>query len=150
MKKSFFVIAVMLCFLWVSQAFAVSGGIEWKAYEKGVTMAKEEGKKVFLYFHADWCTYCRKMEHSTFKDLGIIAYLNDNFISIMVDTETEKKMSDLYGVRGLPTSWFLKSNSEKLSNMPGYVDSARLLLILKYINTESYDKMSFRDFEDSL
>jgi thiol:disulfide interchange protein len=30
------------------------GGIEWKDYSQGMTLAQEQGKPVFLYFYADW------------------------------------------------------------------------------------------------
>ncbi|MBF0203548.1 MAG: thioredoxin fold domain-containing protein [Desulfamplus sp.] len=129
---------------------AVSGGIEWKDYDKGVGIAKDHNKKVFLYFHADWCGYCRKMDASTFKDKALIDYMNANFIAIRVNSDVEKKIAESYGVRGLPTCWFLKSNSDKLSSMPGYIDAEKLLVILKYVHTESYEKMSFNDFEKSL
>lgn len=150
-KKGFIVIGIIyFLFAFSTTVSAASGGIKWNPYEKGIDMAKKQNKKVFLYFHADWCTYCKQMERSTFRDLGVINYLNENFISIMVDTEIHKKIAANYGVRGLPTSWFLKASSEKLSTMPGYVDPEKLLVILKYIKTESYDKMSFPDFEKKI
>ncbi len=124
--------------------------ITWTNYEKGMAMAENQGKKIFLYFHADWCTYCKKMELTTFKDKGVIDYINENYIAITVDSDKEQKIASLFGVRGLPTTWFLKSDSDKLSSMPGYIDSNRLLTILKFINTESYEKMSYQDFKENL
>lgn len=141
---------VSLFALLIAPASALSGGIEWNSYDKGINMAKEQNKKIFLYFHAAWCGYCRQMEKSTFQDRALIDYMNANFVAIKVDSDLEKKTADSYSVRGLPTSWFLKANSDKLSNMPGYVDATRLLNILKYVKTESYDKMSYNDFEKSL
>ena len=124
--------------------------INWQPYEKGIAMAEEQGKKIFLYFHADWCTYCKKMKESTFQDISVVKYLSDNFISIAVDSDKEKKIASFYGVRGLPTLWLLKQNSTKLSSLPGYVDAKRLINILKYIRTESYAKMSFSDFINNM
>lgn len=144
------VIVVGLCIVSTPPVSAVSGGIEWKNYDDGTRMAKEKNKKIFLYFHASWCAYCRQMEMSTFQDKALIDYMNANFISIKVDSDSEKTIAELYSVRGLPTSWFLKSNSDKLSNMPGYIDAKRLLTILKYVNTDSYEKMSYNDFEKTL
>ncbi|MBF0234733.1 MAG: thioredoxin fold domain-containing protein [Desulfamplus sp.] len=141
---------ISLCTLLPSPASGVSGGIDWKSYDQGITIAKEQNKKVFLYFHAQWCGYCRKMEGSTFQDKALIDYMNANFIAIKVDSDVEKKIAETYNVRGLPTSWFLKSNSDKLSNMPGYIDADRLLTILKYVRTESYEKMSYNDFAKNL
>ncbi|SLM28598.1 putative thioredoxin [Desulfamplus magnetovallimortis] len=145
------VVLAALSFIFISRpSTANTGEIQWKGYDEGVAMAKAEKKKIFLYFHADWCGYCRKMDASTFKDNDVVDYLNENYITIKVNSDKEQKIASIYGVRGLPTSWFLKSSSEKLSSMPGYVDAGRLLTILKYVKTESYEKMNYRDFEKSL
>ncbi len=157
MKKRRFnctIILVALLALMVSgitaSASTASSRIDWKNYDEGVAMAKAEKKKIFLYFHAAWCGYCHKMDASTFKDAKVIDYLNNNYITIKVDSDKETKIASTYGVRGLPTSWFLEENSDKLSSMPGYIDAKRLLTILKYVKTESYEKMNYRDFEKSL
>ncbi|MBF0111359.1 MAG: thioredoxin fold domain-containing protein [Desulfamplus sp.] len=144
------VIAISLMSLMPPPVDGASGGISWQTHDKGIPMAKEQKKKIFVYFHAEWCGYCRKMEGGTFKDKAVIDYLNANFIAIKVDSDVETKVAESYAVRGLPTCWFLKANGDKLSNMPGYIDEKRLLTILKYVNTESYEKMSYSDFEKSL
>lgn len=148
MKKIIIALGTLiLCLLIVtSPGSAFSDGIHWQPYDKGLAMAKAQNKNIFLYFQADWCHYCQKMSHFTFKNLDLINYLNENFISIKVDTEKEKKVTASYSVRGLPTLWFLKNDSTKLSRIPGYVQADRLINILKYINTKSYLKMSFNDF----
>lgn len=154
MKKraTLFIIVLISAVFMTSQAPAIAeaGGIEWKGYDEGIAMAKAENKKVFLYFHADWCGYCRKMDASTFKDKKVIDYLSDNYISIKVNSDKEKKVASKYGVRGLPTSWFLKANSDKLSRIPGFIGEKQLLTVLKYVKTESYQTMNYRDFEKSL
>ncbi|MCP4720250.1 MAG: thioredoxin fold domain-containing protein, partial [Desulfobacteraceae bacterium] len=82
----------------------------------------------------------------TFKDKRILAYLEENFVSIQVDTEENQALSNEWKVKGLPTLWFLESDGEKIDSIPGYLDADQLLLILKYIHTKSYNTMSFQDF----
>lgn len=123
-----------------------TSGIDWQFYSKGIDIAKTQDKPVFLYFHADWCTYCTKLKKTTFADKNVLNYLNDNFISIAIDTEKEKAFASKWEVKGLPTLWFLKSDSSKISNLPGYVGPDQFLAILKYIRTQSYEKMSFAEF----
>jgi len=125
-------------------------GIQWKAYHEGLQLAKSSNKHVFLYFHADWCTYCKKMEATTFMDKIIKAHLNEHFISIQVDTEKDTEISNQWKVRGLPTVWFLKPDGAKLDNLPGYVDEAYLSKVLTYIQSGKYDKMSFNEFMETL
>jgi thioredoxin-related protein len=120
--------------------------IQWKEYTEGMKMAKSRNKPVFLYFHAEWCTYCKKMESTTFKDEKISAYLNENFISISIDTDKDTEISNQWKVRGLPTIWFLKPDGTKLDNLPGYVDEEYLSKVLAYIHSGTYEKMSFNQF----
>lgn len=120
--------------------------INWQAYAQGMALAKTSGKHIFLYFHADWCTYCRKLKKTTFKEEEVLTYLKDNFISISVDTDHDTTVADEWNVKGLPTLWFLKPDNSKISSIPGYVDKKQFLHILKYIHTQSYDKMSLHEF----
>ncbi|MBF0572415.1 MAG: thioredoxin family protein, partial [Desulfamplus sp.] len=102
-----------------SPAIGVSGGIAWQSHDKGLIMAKEQKKDAFIYFHAEWCGYCRKMEMSTFQNKALIDYLNENFIAIKVDSDVERKVAESYSIRGLPTCWFLNSKGHRLSSVPG-------------------------------
>ncbi len=123
-----------------------TSSIDWQSYAKGIDVAKTQDKPVFLYFHADWCTYCTKLKKTTFADKDVLNYLSDNFVSIAIDTEKEKAFSRQWGVKGLPTLWFLESDSSKISSLPGYVEPDQFLVILKYIRTQSYETMSFSEF----
>lgn len=120
--------------------------IAWQDYNQGMELASTKEQPVFLYFHADWCTYCRKLKKTTFKDEAVLSYLRDNFVSISVDTDKETELASQWKVKGLPTLWFLRSDNSKISSLPGYVDAKQFLRILKYIHTKSYDKMSFHEF----
>jgi thioredoxin-related protein len=129
---------------------AAAQEISWQKFDQGMAMAKEQDKNVFLYFHAEWCSYCKKMERTTFKRPKVIDYINQNFIAIKVDSDREPKVSTAYNVRGLPTLWFLKSDHTRISNLPGYVDAKTFGNILRFINTDSYERMSYNDFKKTL
>jgi thioredoxin-related protein len=123
-----------------------AGVINWQDYDRGMELAKTSGKHVFLYFHADWCTYCTKLKKTTFQEQEVLNYLKQNFISISVDTDADKAKAGEWKVRGLPTLWFLKPDNSEISNIPGYLDKDQFLIVLKYIHTQSYDKMSINEF----
>ena len=127
-----------------------TSNIDWQGYAQGMELAKTENKHIFLYFHADWCTYCKKLKKTTFRNKAVLNYLTDNFISIAVDTDKKQELATQWSVRGLPTLWFLQPDNSKISSIPGYIDAKQFLHILKYIHTESYDKMSFQEFAKTL
>ncbi len=123
------------------------GGIDWHtSYEEGMARGKAQKKNVFINFYTDWCGFCTKMYKETFTDPEVIGYMNDHFISIKVNSDNQQKVATRYYVRGLPTSWFVSDEGEKISSLPGYVPADMLIKILKYIHTGNYKKMTFKKF----
>ena len=105
---------------------------------------------IFLYFHAEWCTYCTKLKKTTFKDRDVIQSLGNSFVSIAIDTDKHKEIAKKWRVTGLPTIWFLKPDGSKISNIPGYVTADQMIQFLKYIETKSYETVKFHDFVKTL
>lgn len=144
--NSKFIFVIILILLPISAAATPGDAIVWQEYDKGILSAKEYNKKILLYFHADWCKYCKLLEKTTFTDKRIIQYLNDNFINISVNSDQNRKLSKKYNIRGVPALFFLTPNSDKIRNIPGYVDSDVFIKMVKFIQTDSYKNMSFAEY----
>jgi thiol:disulfide interchange protein len=112
---------------------AASDRIEWHTYDAGMARSKFEKKKVYLYFHADWCMHCRDMDLKTFKDPAVIGALNRNFIPIRVDSEREQAAVALFRVKGLPDSWFLAETGEVIGHRPGFISADQLMKIFDVV-----------------
>jgi len=110
---------------------AFSKGIEWQSYSDGMARGKFEKKKVFLHFYAEWCAVCKTMADNTFKDPGVIASLNKDFISIRVDVDRQRETSALYRVRALPDTWFIAEDTDIIGHQLGYIAPQQLKKILK-------------------
>lgn len=110
-----------------------SDSIKWYSYKEGMVTGKIAKKKLFLHFYANWCGYCGKMARVTFQDPSVISYLNDNYIAIRVNFDKEGAIASRYGVRGLPSNWFLTRAGEKIGNVPGYIPPQAFLSILKEV-----------------
>ncbi len=118
----------------------------WYDYDKGITLAKGNGKKVFINFYADWCGFCRRMDMTTFKNPAVVDYLNKNFVPVKVNVDKEKRVAALYKVESLPTFSFTDKNGkqldflikdrngkdEKRRLLAGYIPAEMLVLFLKY------------------
>ena len=115
---------------------AFSKEIEWQSFTDGMARGKFENKKVFLHFYAEWCAACKVMEEKTFKDPGVIASLNANFIPIKVDVDREKQTSAMFKVQLLPDTFFLAANSDIIGHRPGYISPEQLKVILKMLMDE--------------
>ncbi len=112
---------------------AFSKEIEWQSYTDGMARGKFEKKKVFLHFYAEWCSACKTMTNTTFKDPGVIASLNKNFISIRVDVDLNKQTSALYRVKALPDTWLIAENTDIIGHQPGYISPENLNKILNLL-----------------
>jgi thioredoxin-related protein len=125
---------------------AIAGEIKWLTYENGITAASAEEKKIFLHFYANWCGYCKVMDKKTFKDASVVKYLNENFVSIKVNSDKQRKLAIQFRVRGLPSNWFLQNDGEKIANRPGYISPKQMISFLQFIHTDSYKKMNLKEF----
>ena len=139
-------VAGLLCVAFIPGLTWASEGVRWYDYEEGRSLMESEGKKGFLNFYADWCKYCKVMDTETFGNAAVVAYLNRNFIAMKVNSDKETRRAADYGVRGLPSTWFLTAEGNRISNRPGMIPPKDMLNILKFIHTDSYEKMSFDDF----
>ena len=115
----------------MSQPVLGGDSIKWFSYEEGMTVGQIEKKKIFLHFYADWCGYCKKMAAETFQDAAVIAFLNENFISIRVNSDHNQATAMKYGVRGLPHTVILMDTGESIGTIAGYIPPEPLLSMLK-------------------
>ncbi len=83
------------------------GGIQWILSDADMkTNYTKNPKPVLLYLTADWCTACRKMARTTFKDEAVITAMS-GYHAVKVDCtqfndpDIETLMTKL-GARGLP------------------------------------------------
>jgi thioredoxin-related protein len=139
-------VGALLMVLCLAAASAADKGIQWRDYAEGMAIGERDGKKIFLHFYADWCTVCERLGNTTFKDPAVVAYLNEHFVPIYVNSDENRKVAQRYFVRALPTTWFLTDTGQNISNLPGFVEATTLLNILKYVNSDSYRTMSFKAF----
>jgi thioredoxin-related protein len=150
--RTLYIIIILLVLMFIGQfssATAGTAGISWHPYDEGMALGKSQEKKVFINFYATWCSYCRMMDTTTFKDAAIIAYLNENFISIKVDVDKQRSVAAQYNISPLPDVWFISEKGEAIGNKPGYIPTKEMLPVLKFIQTDSYLKMSYQKFLDS-
>ncbi len=148
-------IAVLIFFififaLWfVSIGFASSAGIVWVSYDEAISRVEQEPKKLLINFYSDRCEYCIVMEKETFMDPAIVAYINKNFIPVRVNSDTDQKIAESFKVRGLPDTWFMSETKEIIGHRPGFIPAETMIMVLKYIHTDSYKNLSFKKFMDN-
>ncbi len=120
--------------------------VKWYSYESGMEKLRESGKKGFIHFYTDWCSYCRLMDEKTFSDKNVADYMNGNFISMRVNAEKEQKVARSYKANRFPFNWFIDDQTDPIGSQPGYIPPEQMIQMLKYVRTESYETMKFSEF----
>ncbi|MBS0014360.1 MAG: thioredoxin fold domain-containing protein [Desulfobacterales bacterium] len=140
----FFVLAVNSA--GAGEAGASGSEINWHSYEAGMEEIRKNGKKGYLHFYTDWCAYCRLMDEKTFSDADVAGYINAKFIAMRVNAEQEPDLAESYRVQQFPVNWFIDSNAEPIGNQPGYIPPEQMIHMLKYVETDGYETMNFREY----
>jgi uncharacterized protein len=90
--------------------------VDWLPWsERAFEKARTEDKPVFLSIGYAACHWCHVMEHESFDNASIAAYMNEHFVSVKVDREERPDVDHRYmqavqsltGTGGWPLSVFL-------------------------------------------
>lgn len=102
-------------------------------------LANAEGKPVMLDFYADWCTSCKVMEATTFKDSRVEKALT-GFTVIKIDvtanSRENKALLDYFHVVAPPTFLFFDAQGNELTHLKlvGEVSTNKFLKTLKQVD----------------
>lgn len=61
---------------------------KWISFEQLSDSLDREPKKTLLFFHTDWCSYCRKMEKEVFTDKSVLEMLDNDYYMVKFDAES--------------------------------------------------------------
>jgi thioredoxin-related protein len=150
-------LAPSLCF--GATASGKGGEVSWKGWDAGLRSAASMKRPVLVDVYTDWCGWCRRMDRDVYSRADVREYLSRRFVTVKLDAEssspatyaeertTERALATRFGVKGYPTTVFLRPNGERLVNVPGYVPPERFLLLLQYIGDGHLERgVSFEDF----
>jgi thioredoxin-related protein len=135
-----------------------NSNLRWHNFNEGITEAKKTNKKVLIDVYTDWCSWCKKMDASTYSDKEVTEYLGERYVLIKLNAESEKKLSykdkqyterelaAAFGISGYPSTLFLKSDGEPITIYPGFADAKRFKDVLSFIAEDHYLTKKFQDY----
>lgn len=101
-----------------------------KGWELGQRIAAERRQPALVFFTAHWCTYCRKMEETTFADPAI-AQLSTEFVCVLVDADEEPAVCQRLRIKGYPTIEIISPAGTSLGRLSGWQGAPALAQSLK-------------------
>ena len=90
-----------------------------KGWDLGRRVAAERGQPCLVFFTAHWCTYCRKMEGTTFTDPAV-AQLATQFVCVLVDADQEPELCQRLHLAGYPTLEIISPAGASLGRLTGW------------------------------
>lgn len=104
------------------------------SFDSAKVKARGEGKLFFVDFYAQWCTPCKWMEESTFKDPEVVKVMSSEYVPYKVDIDKEEgyELKKKYGVKLLPTILIFNKNGDLVERIEETLDARRLSSLLKF------------------
>ena len=106
----------------LSSGYALASDMPWaKDFDSAKKMAMSGGKLIMLSFHADWCSYCKKLDQITFTDDDVIK-LAKQVVPIRLNSEKGGSvLAEAHSVKALPTIVFVDADGEVWGEIIGYM-----------------------------
>lgn len=124
-----------------------AGALRWeKDFNAARTRARAEGRIVMVDFWAAWCTFCDKLDQTTYKDAAVVARLSRTTVAVKVNTEgrsDELDLADEHAVVSLPTIGFFTPEGRAVARIEGYVDAKAFLKLLTTAEVEGADMIGW-------
>ena len=146
MHRSLIGIALLALLAAVTATADESPGVRWRSLDDALAEAETVGKPVMIHFTAEWCGWCKKMKREVYTRPEVAAAIDRDFVPAIVDTDRHPELKARYGVRGLPTIWFLSSEGAGITYVPGYVDAPTFGQILRWVSSGAYVEQDFDEF----
>ena len=89
MVKTKHILCVLLCCFSITLACAQNDAIRWLSWSQLETALKEQPKPVLIFFHANWCAYCKKMQRRVFTNQTLINRINKDYYAVEMDAESK-------------------------------------------------------------
>ncbi|WP_428236576.1 thioredoxin family protein [Gracilimonas sp.] len=139
-----------------------SAAMQWYDFEEASRLSIEYDNDLFLFMEADWCGICKRMHREVFTDSTIQSLLSTYFYPVRIDIESKEKLtfngqrmtskafSKKMKMNATPTAIFLQPDHIVIGSKPGFMDVIELSVLLKYIQSDAWERTSLGEYRDSI
>ena len=94
--------------------------------------AHDKNLPLVIDFSTQNCSWCRKLEATTFRDAGVVKLLGEHFVALRLDGEKDAAIAQALGINAYPTLVFADPNGKILGKQDGYVKAAEFTQIAQH------------------
>ena len=111
--------------------------IPWEeSFPLAFEAARATGKPMLVYFNADWCTICRRMERETFSDPRIKAALQP-YIAVKTDIDRQPWLATKYNIDAVPAYLKIDGKGTASGHALGYKSPGEMESLLSAWSNET-------------
>ncbi len=169
MTKPILTLLIIVFGLTQIQAQETPEKIKWYTFTEAVEANLKNPKPLFIDVYTDWCSWCKKMDKSTFMDPKIVKYMNETYYSVKFDAEMKEDIifqgktfvnpspettrsthqvaqALLKGKMSYPSYVFMTDKLEWLTVVPGFMDVEKFDPIIHFFGEKAYESQSFEEY----
>jgi hypothetical protein len=106
--------------------------IAWQPWgEDAQALAAREDRGLFVYFHGQWCTWCRQYQSDSLEHPETVAVIEQGFVPVLVNVDQRRDLFTHLGGRGLPFTVIMDDAGEVLGRFTGHVGAGDLQGLLR-------------------
>ncbi len=171
MRKGAVKIGSFILAIFLLGSVAHAQKIKWMTFEEALEAQSKKKKKVMVDVFTSWCTWCAKMDQSTFQNPFIVEYVNEHFYPVKFDAEQQLpihfKGKDYEFVRrgrqsyhelavqltlgrlSYPTVAFLDEEMEVIQAIRGFQSALRFEQIMTYFARDFHKTVPWSTFSEN-
>lgn len=110
--------------------------IKTQYYLDALEKAGTENKLIVLYAYKDDCSYCKKMQESTFLDPSVQEFLEEHFIKLDIELKDIKRNIEViqfYNIKIVPKFIFLNKRGQLIFEFNGSSEPDKFIENLEYV-----------------
>jgi len=105
--------------------------IAWQSWNRALfDRAAHERRYIVLHMAAVWCHWCHVMEQTTYRDAAVQARLQQHFIVVRIDQDSDPELSYRYERWGWPATIMFDSAGNEIFRRQGYLPPDLFLRLL--------------------
>lgn len=134
--------------------------IKWVSYDEAIKLNKKGKKKYLVDVYTDWCGWCKVMDKQTFTDPAVIKYVNEKYIAVKLNAESNKATTyrgqvtteaqlatQIFRATGYPTTVVLEEEQNLLLSQAGFLNAEIMDKVLHYYGANAYKDQTWDQFQ---